>query len=49
VRGPEAQDRHVTTARSVGMAGHLDTSTAGTITRIEDFFYTPPGAEHQSG
>jgi putative hydrolase of the HAD superfamily len=28
---------HVTTAQSLGMTGHLHTSTAGTITRIEDF------------
>jgi putative hydrolase of the HAD superfamily len=35
---------HVTTAHSLGMTGHLHTSTAGTITRIEDFLYTQPHA-----
>jgi putative hydrolase of the HAD superfamily len=35
---------HVTAAQSLGMTGHLHTSTAGTITRIEDFLYTQPPA-----
>jgi putative hydrolase of the HAD superfamily len=35
---------HVTTAQSLGMAGHLHAGTAGTITRIEDFLRAqPPG------
>jgi putative hydrolase of the HAD superfamily len=35
---------HVTTAQSLGMTGHLHTSTAGTMIRIEDFLYTQPHA-----
>jgi putative hydrolase of the HAD superfamily len=33
---------HVRTAVSLGMTGHLHTSAAGTIARIEDFLYTGP-------
>jgi hypothetical protein len=32
--------RHVAAAQALGMAGHLHTSTASTITRIEDFLAT---------
>lgn len=32
---------HVTAAESLGMVGHLHTSTADTITRIEDFLRPP--------
>lgn len=35
---------HVTTAQSLGMTGHVHTSTPGTITRIEDFLGTQPPA-----
>jgi putative hydrolase of the HAD superfamily len=35
---------HVTTARSLGMAGHVHAAAAGTITRIEDFLRAQPPA-----
>jgi putative hydrolase of the HAD superfamily len=33
---------HVTAAESLGMTGHVHTTTAGTITRIEDFLGPEP-------
>ncbi len=33
---------HVGAAQSLGMTGHLHTSSAGTITRIENFLAAPP-------
>ena len=35
---------HVTAAESLGMTGHVHTSTAGTIARIEDFLRAQPPA-----